>query len=386
MQHSGDRILTTHVGSLPRSRALSELLIRQERGETIDRAALDRECQTAVRHVVGQQVACGVDVISDGEQPRVGFQTYVGLRMKGFGGKSSRPFFRDFVDFPDYATLWQNRGMATSKVFDAPQAVAEIEYAGLSEAQRECELVLEAAREHAGRYRELFMTAASPGIVATTLLNAHYDSHESYVNAVAREMRKEYEYIHSKGLLLQLDCPDLAMERVGLFQKEPLSRFLEAVEAHVEAINRALVNIPRESVRLHVCWGNWDGPHVYDVSLEDILPILYRARVGALSLELANPRHEHEMAVVKKHSLPDSMIFVPGVIDSKTNFVEHPEVVCNRILRAVDAVGDRSRVIASSDCGFGTFAGWEIVAPSVVWAKLRTLREGADLASKRLWG
>jgi 5-methyltetrahydropteroyltriglutamate--homocysteine methyltransferase len=176
------------------------------------------------------------------------------------------------------------------------------------------------------------------------------------------------------------------MERVGLFQKEPLSRFLEAVEAHVEAINRALVNIPRESVRLHVCWGNWDGPHVYDVSLEDILPILYRARVGALSLELANPRHEHEMAVVKKHSLPDSMIFIPGVIDSKTNFVEHPEVVCNRILRAVDAVGDRSRVIASSDCGFGTFAGWEIVAPSVVWAKLRTLREGADLASKRLWG
>jgi 5-methyltetrahydropteroyltriglutamate--homocysteine methyltransferase len=230
------------------------------------------------------------------------------------------------------------------------------------------------------------MTAASPGIVATTLLNAHYDSHETYVNAIAREMRKEYEHIHSKGLLLQLDCPDLAMERVGLFQKEPLSRFLEAVEAHVEAINQALVNIPRESVRLHVCWGNWDGPHVYDVSLEDILPILYRARAGALSLELANPRHEHEMAVVKKHPLPDSMVFIPGVIDSKTNFVEHPEVVCNCILRAVDAVGDRSRVIASSDCGFGTFSGWELVEPSVVWAKLRTLREGADLASKRLWG
>ena len=386
MQHSGDRILTTHVGSLPRSRALSDLLIRQERGETIDRAALDRECQTAVRHVVGEQVACGVDVINDGEQPRVGFQTYVGLRLKGYGGRSPRPFFRDFVEFLDYAEIWQKRGMVTSKVFDAPQAVTEIEYTDLSEAERECDLLLEVAGEYAGRYRELFMTAASPGIVATTLLNAYYDSHESYVNAVAREMRKEYERIHSKGLLLQLDCPDLAMERVGLFQKEPLSRFLEVVEVHVEAINRALENVPRESVRLHVCWGNWDGPHVYDVPLEEILPILYRARVGALSLELANPRHEHEIAVVKKHPLPDSMIFVPGVIDSKTNFVEHPELVCNRILRAVEAVGDRSRVIASSDCGFGTFAGWEMVAPSVVWAKLRALREGAELASKRLWG
>jgi 5-methyltetrahydropteroyltriglutamate--homocysteine methyltransferase len=386
MEHSVDRILTTHVGSLPRSRSLSDLLIRQERGEAIDRAKLDRECRAAVRHVVEQQVACGVDVINDGEQPRVGFQTYVGLRLKGYGGKSPRPFFRDFVDFPDYAEIWQKRGMATSKVFDAPQAVAEIEYADLSEAERECDLVLEVARAHAGRYRELFMTAASPGIVATTLLNAHYDSHETYVNAVAREMRKEYERIHSKGLVLQLDCPDLAMERVGLFQKEPLSRFLEVVEVHVEAINRALENVPRERVRLHVCWGNWDGPHVYDVPLAEILPILYRARVGALSLELANPRHEHEVAVLKTHPLPDSMIFVPGVIDSKTNFVEHPELVRNRILRAVEAVGDRSRVIASSDCGFGTFAGWEMVAPSVVWAKLGALREGAELASKRLWG
>ena len=386
MQQSDDRILTTHVGSLPRDRALSDLLIRQERGERVDRAQLDAECQKAVRHVVGQQVACGIDVINDGEQPRVGFQTYVGLRMKGYGGKSPRPFFRDFVDFPDYAEIWQKRGMTTSKVFDAPQAVAEIEYAGLSEADRECELFLDAAKQYAGRYRELFMTAASPGIVATTLLNAYYDSHESYVNAVAREMRKEYEHIHSKGLLLQLDCPDLAMERVGLFQKEPLSRFLEVVEAHIEAINHALVNIPRERVRLHVCWGNWDGPHVFDVPLADILPILYRARVGALSLELANPRHEHELEVVKKHPLPDSMIFIPGVIDSTSNFVEHPELVCNRILRAVDAVGDRSRVIASADCGFGTFAGWEMVAPSVVWAKFRALREGAQLASKRLWG
>jgi 5-methyltetrahydropteroyltriglutamate--homocysteine methyltransferase len=386
MQQSDDRILTTHVGSLPRDRPLSELLIRQERGEEVDRGKLDTECQKAVRHVVGQQVACGIDVINDGEQPRVGFQTYVGLRMKGYAGKSPRPFFRDFVEFPDYADIWQKRGMTTSKVFDAPQAVAEIQYAGLSEADRECGLFLDAARQYAKRYRELFMTAASPGIVATTLLNAYYDSHESYVNAVAREMRKEYEHIHSKGLLLQLDCPDLAMERVGLFQKEPLSRFLEVVEAHVEAINNALVNIPRDRVRLHVCWGNWDGPHVFDVPLADILPILYRARVGALSLELANPRHEHELEVVKKHPLPDSMMFIPGVIDSTSNFVEHPELVCNRILRAVDAVGDRSRVIASADCGFGTFAGWEMVAPSVVWAKFRALREGAELASKRLWG
>ncbi|MQA87114.1 MAG: methionine synthase [Streptosporangiales bacterium] len=386
MQRSEDRILTTHTGSLPRSAKLEDLLIRKEHGESVAASELDRAAGADVERVVGEQIDVGVDVINDGEQPRVGFQTYVGQRMKGFGGASSRPAFADWVNYPDYGELWNRRGMVTGKVFDAPQAVAEVEYVDLSEAEAECDLFLRVSDARQGRYRDRFMTAASPGIVTTTLLNGYYDSHESYVQAVARELRKEYELIHSKGLLLQLDCPDLAMERVGLYRQDPLSRFQEVVETHIDAINQAVQNIPPEDIRLHVCWGNWDGPHDSDVALEDILPILYRARVGALSLELANPRHYHEYKAFEKHPLPDSMILIPGVVDVKTNFVEHPEVVAERIVRAAQAVGDPSRVIAGTDCGFGTFAGWTLVAPSVAWAKLRTLREGADLASRRLWG
>ncbi|MGH3501050.1 MAG: cobalamin-independent methionine synthase II family protein [Nocardioidaceae bacterium] len=386
MQRSADRILTTHTGSLPRSAELNDLLIRQERGEPVPESELDRHAEADVERVVDKQIDAGLDVINDGEQPRVGFQTYVGLRMRGFGGTSSRPAFADWIHYPDYAELWERRGMVTSKVFGAAQAVAEVEYVDLSEAERECELFIRATGSREGRYRDRFMTAASPGIVATTLLNAYYDSYESYVDALARELRKEYELIHSKGFLLQIDCPDLAMERVGLFRQDPLPRFLEIVEAHIEAINRAIQNIPPDRIRLHVCWGNWDGPHDNDVPLEEILPIVYRARVGALLLELANPRHYHEYQVFEKHPLPEPLILIPGVIDVKTNIVEHPEVVADRILRAVQAVGDRSRVIAGADCGFSTFAGWQLVAPSVAWAKLRALREGADLASRKLWG
>jgi 5-methyltetrahydropteroyltriglutamate--homocysteine methyltransferase len=206
------------------------------------------------------------------------------------------------------------------------------------------------------------------------------------VFAIAKQMQKEYGLIHAKGFILQLDCPDLAMERAMLFQDAPLQRFQEVVETHIAALNAAIANIPPDRVRLHVCWGNSEGPHTYDVPLEAILPLLYQARVGALSIELANPRHQHEYAVLKRYPLPDSMLFMPGVIDTTTNYVEHPEVVANRLCQAVDVVGDRSRVIASTDCGFGTYAGWNFVAESVVWAKLRTLVEGAAIASARLWG
>jgi 5-methyltetrahydropteroyltriglutamate--homocysteine methyltransferase len=230
------------------------------------------------------------------------------------------------------------------------------------------------------------MTAVSPGTIATILLNAHYDSHERYILALAREMKKEYELIHARGFVLQLDCPDLAMERTRFFQHDSLEQFLKTVELHIEAINRAIASIPAERIRLHVCWGNYDGPHTHDVPLEAILPILYRARVGALSLPLANPRHQHEYRVMKRLPLPAGMLFLPGVIDTTTNYVEHPEVVADRIAQAVDAVGDRTRVVASTDCGFGTFAGSEIVAPSVVWEKLRALSQGAALASARLRG
>lgn len=383
---SEDRILTTHTGSLPRDARLEDLLIRKERGEHVDPAELERVAEHGVANVVAEQITAGIDVINDGEQPRVGFQTYVPMRMTGFGEASSRPAFVDFTRYPDYAELWQKRGWVTSKVFDAPQAVAELEYSDLTEASTECDLFDRASAAGGDRIRERFMTAASPGIVTTTMLNGFYASHEDYVRAVARELRKEYELIHSRGFLLQLDCPDLAMERVGLFQDEPTSRFLEVVESHIAAINEAVANIPADRIRLHVCWGNWDGPHDSDVALEDLLPILYQARVGALALELANPRHAHEYQAFERHPLPDAMALIPGVVDVKTNVVEHPEVVAARIERAVSAVGDRTRVIASTDCGFGTFAGWTLVAPSVAWAKLATLRAGADLASSRIWG
>jgi 5-methyltetrahydropteroyltriglutamate--homocysteine methyltransferase len=386
MRGSENRILTTHVGSLPRPPKLRELLVRRERGESVDQAAFEREVEAAVQHVVQKQMAAGIDIGNDGEQPRVGFSTYVASRMRGFGGEGHRPPARDLIDFPDYAAMLEFRRRGAARITHTPQALAEVEYTDLGDAASECDLFLRCAGGLTRPFTEHFMTAASPGIIATTLLNAYYDSHERYVFALAAQMRKEYELIHSRGFLLQLDCPDLAMERTRLFQQESLERFQEIVALHIEAINLAIANIPPERIRLHVCWGNNDGPHVYDVPLEAILPILYRARVGALSLELANPRHQHEYKVLRRYPLPDSMLFLPGVIDSTTNFVEHPEVVADRICQVVDVIGDRTRVIASVDCGFGTFAGSELVAESVVWAKLQALQQGAGLASKRLWG
>jgi 5-methyltetrahydropteroyltriglutamate--homocysteine methyltransferase len=385
MQRSEERMLTTHVGSLPRNPQLRDLLVRQDRGEVIDEPELEREMEAAVQRVVRKQLEVGIDIGNDGEQPRVGFSTYVARRMQGFGGESRRPPARDMTDFPDYAAMLEFRRRHGARINNAPQAVADIQYADLSAAAKECDLFLRSTATLPQSFTEGFMTAASPGIIATTMLNAYYDSHERYVFALASQMRQEYELIYSRGLLLQLDCPDLAMERTRLFQHESLERFQEIVGTHINAINLAVANIPPERIRLHVCWGNNDGPHIYDVPLEAILPILYRAKVGALSIELANPRHQHEYKVFKRYPLPDSMLFLPGVIDSTTNFVEHPEVVADRICQAVQAVGDRSRVIASVDCGFGTFAGSELVAESVVWAKLQTLTEGAALATKRLW-
>jgi 5-methyltetrahydropteroyltriglutamate--homocysteine methyltransferase len=387
MLKSENRILTTHVGSLPRNPKLSDLLIRQERGEKIDEAMLEREAESAVAHVVERQLAAGVDIGNDGEQPRIGFQTYVPQRMKGFGGESKRPTPQDIREFPGYAAVLQRRGMLSgAKVFNAPQAVGPLSYEDLGAVRKECDMFDRAAGGARRQFAERFMTAATPGIVATTMLNAYFDSHERYVFAIADEMRKEYEYIHSRGLILQLDSPDLAMERTFLFQDKPVSDFVKIVELHIAAMNRALANIPRDRVRLHVCWGNYDGPHTRDVALEDILPAICQGRVGALSLEGANPRHEHEYKVLKRMPPPDGMVIIPGVIDSTCCYVEHPEVVADRICRVAEAIGDRTRVIAGVDCGFGTFAGWEMVPEDVVWAKLAALREGADLATRRLWG
>jgi len=386
MKRSEHRILTTHVGSLPRPQALRDLLVRQDRGETVDAAALAREAEVAVRHVVARQLEAGVDVGNDGEQPRVGFSTYPARRMRGFGGESKRRMSRDIAEHPDYMARLSRMRTGAARINDAPQAVGEVAYTDLGEATAECELFQRCAAAGPKGFAEPFMTAASPGVIATIMLDAFYGSHERYIRALAREMRKEYELIVARGFVLQLDCPDLAMERVRFFQDEPLDRFLDAVALHIDAINEAIAAVPRDRVRLHLCWGNYDGPHTHDVPLEPLLPIIYRARVGALSLPLASPRHQHELKAFRQHPLPGEMLFLPGVIDSTTNVVEHPEVVADRIAAAVAAVGDRTRVLASVDCGFGTFAGSQLVEESVVWTKLRTLREGADIATKRLWG
>jgi 5-methyltetrahydropteroyltriglutamate--homocysteine methyltransferase len=385
MKRSDERILTTHVGSLPRNAVLTDLLIRDEAGEAVDKAELRRQSEAAVRHVVAEQAAAGVDIVNDGEQPRVGFQTYVAQRMKGFAGESKRPRSPDYTRFPVWASQLAKRFPRRAKVTNAPQAMADVVYEDLSAAEDECRM-FRSALDGLGRPpAEAFMTAASPGIIATTLLNAHYDSHEAYVFALARQMRKEYELI-ARDFLLQIDAPDLAMERGVLFQDKSNAEFVKTAEMHVAALNEALEGIPRERVRLHCCWGNYEGPHLHDIPMREILPVLYGAKVGGLSIEFANPRHQHEYAALKQAGLPERFVLLPGVIDSLTNFVEHPEVVANRICQAVDAVGDRERVIASVDCGFGTFAGSEYVAEDVVWQKLKACREGADIATKRLWG
>lgn len=387
MKKSDGRILTTHVGSLPRDRTLADLLIAQEAKKPIDHAQLDQLAASGVAHCVSKQIASGLDIINDGEQPRVGFQTYVGQRLEGFGGTSERDPFKDFADYPDFGAIWAKRGMVMSKVFDAPAANAEVRYKDLAPAIRECDMFDAALKQEGNVEVEPFMTAASPGIVCTTMRNGgFYDSHESYVRAVARELKKEYELIHSRGYILQLDCPDLAMEWHGMFQHGTLKQFQDAIAIHIDAINEAIVNIPADRVRLHVCWGNYDGPHDCDVPLEDIVSIIYGAKVGAFSIEFANPRHQHEYTALQKFPLPKDVILIPGVIDSTVNYIEHPQVICNRLLEAVAVVGDRERVIGGADCGFGTFAGWEMVAPSIVWKKFEALAEGARLASQKLWG
>ncbi len=382
MLTSTDRILTTHVGSLPRNETLSDLLIRQEAGETIDTAALAREIETATRRTIERQVKSGVDVGNDGEQSRVGFQTYVPRCMCGFGGESKRPPARDQIEFPSYYRQMAARFPHSARVANAPAALSAVEYVNAAPIREDAERL----RKLGSGFRETFMTAPSPGIVATTMLDQHYGRHEAYLMALAAALANEYRAIHEAGHVLQIDAPDLAMERHRFFGHLDERAFLKQLELHVAAINTGIAGIPRERVRLHVCWGNNDGPHIYDIAMATILPELYRANVGALSIEFANPRHQHEYEALRAHPLPAHMLLIPGVLDTTTNFVEHPKVVARRLHEAVAAVGDRERVIAGTDCGFGTFAGREYVAEDVVWLKLAAAAEGARIASETLWG
>ena len=383
---SRDRILTTHVGSLPRNEHLSDLLIKQEAGESFDARELAAEMDKAVRVVVEKQRDAGIDIGNDGEQQRVGFQTYVPQRMSGFAGVSKRRRGREFEEFPELlAYLMRRFPQQTKGQHAAPEAQADIKYVDLKPIQDETARFNRIADE-LGAFSERFMTAASPGIISTTMLNAHYDTHENYLDAIAREMKNEYQAIHKAGLILQIDAPDLAMDRTMMYRDLSDADFVKACEMHVAAINKGIAGIPRERVRLHVCYGNWEGPHIHDIALEKILPALYTANVGALSIEFSNPRHAHEYAALKKHKLPAHMLLIPGVVESTSNFVEHPEVVARRIEEAVSVVGDRERVIASTDCGFGTFTKREWVIEPAVWLKLKSIRQGADIASARLWG
>jgi 5-methyltetrahydropteroyltriglutamate--homocysteine methyltransferase len=377
------RILTTHVGSLPRSRTLSDLLIRREAGEAVDQGQLAAEIDKAVKDVVARQAAAGIDIGNDGEQPRVGFQTYVPQRMSGFGGESRRPRNRDLTEFPELVEMQRLRFPSRGRSSNAPAAIGEVRYVDTEPVNQDVARLKRVAED---KFTECFMTAASPGIIATTLMNQHYASDEDYLAALAREMAIEYRAIHAGGLILQIDAPDLAMARTINFQDKSDAEFVKICERHVAAINTGIAGIPPDRVRLHVCWGNWDGPHLFDIALAQVLPAFLQSNVGALSIEFANPRHAHEYGVLKRIPLPKDMILIPGVIESTCNFVEHPELVARRIEEAVAAVGDRERVIASTDCGFGTFAGREWVANAVVWKKLEALRAGADIASGRLWG
>jgi len=267
---------------------------------------------------------------------------------------------------------------------NAPEAQRELRYLGSDAIKEETDRLKQTVKA-AGVFSECFMTAPSPGIISSTMLNAYYDSQESYLYALAREMSKEYQAIHQAGFLVQIDAPDLAMDRAMFFRDLSDSEFVSAVEMNVAALNKGIEGIPRDRVRLHCCWGNWDGPHVFDVALDLILPVLYQANIGALSIEFANPRHQHEYAAIRRHPLPDHMVLIPGCVETTSNIVEHPEVVARRIEEAVSVVGDRERVIASADCGFGTFTGREWVIEPAVWLKLQSLRDGAAIASARLW-
>jgi len=385
VKHSRDRILTTHVGSLPRNESLSDLLIQREAGERYDAAQFDAEMEKAVRHVVNKQKEAGIDVGNDGEQQRVGFQTYVPARIAGFAGESKRRRGREFEEFPELVRYLTHRFPHGSKQQNAPEARGELRYQDASAITAEIKRFTRIAGE--GRpFAEMFMTAPSPGIIASTMLNAFYSSQEDYLAAIAREMHNEYRAIAEAGLILQIDAPDLAMDRTMFYRDQSDTEFAKICELHVAMINRGIEGIPRERVRLHVCYGNWEGPHIHDIALEKILPALYQAKVGALSIEFSNPRHAHEYAAFKRAPYPKDMILIPGVVETTSNFVEHPEVVARRIEEAVAAVGERERVIASTDCGFGTFTRREWVIEPVVWLKFKSIRDGADIASARLWG
>ncbi len=380
MKRSTERILTTHTGSLPRPDDLTRTMFAKEEGVPVDSGALAARIRSAVAAVVRKQVEVGVDVVNDGEYSKPSYATYVKDRLRGFGGASQPLQYRDLVDFPGMARrVFGDPGRARRRAPACTDAVAVQD--------------AEAARTDVANLRtavaqvtpqEAFLTAASPGVISLFFHNEHYPSHEAYLFAIAEAMKHEYETVARAGLVLQVDCPDLAMGRHIQFADLSLEEFRKMARLHVEALDHALAGVPPDQARMHLCWGNYEGPHHYDVPLADILDIVFAGRAGAVSFEAANPRHAHEWRVFENVRVPDGKLIVPGVIDSTTNFVEHPALIAERISRYARLVG-RENVIAGTDCGFGTWVGQAAVDPDIVWAKLASLAEGARLASRELW-
>jgi 5-methyltetrahydropteroyltriglutamate--homocysteine methyltransferase len=387
MQLSQNRILTTHTGSLPRPASLVQLYLAKARGEPVD-AQLAAAGHAALEDSVRRQRAAGIDIGNNGEQQREAFFLYVRTRMSGFGGAWTRPSRGDVERYPAFKAAMARDAANAAQISsrdDVPTAIGDIHYLDHAAIDTECSDFRSALDRSGNPFVEPFVTAPSPGIVAAALRNDHYPTEEAYLAALGEALRVEYEAIVNHGFLLQLDCPDLAMERHMSYQDKPLSEFLGFVERVVAAINAALVNVPRDRVRLHVCWGNYEGPHDCDVELQEIMPVLRKANVGGFVLPFANPRHAHEYHVLRDFPLDPDQVIVAGVIDSVTNFVEHPKTVCERIMRVAQVVGDPKRVLAGTDCGFDTSAGQRRVAEDVVWAKLAALSEGARLASEQLF-
>ena len=384
---SQDRILTTHTGSLPRPAALTELYARRIAGETIDEAELEAAGKRATRHVVRQQIASGIDIGNNGEQQREAFFLYVRHRMSGFGGSWNRRPMADVVKYPGYQAWAAEQDSVRRSVSNRgalPKAIGAVTYLDPALVKAECDEFSATLSEVEGGFAEPFMTAPSPGIIAAALLNEHYDTEDSYLHALGQALRVEYEAIVNAGFLLQIDAPDLALERHVSFQDRSLSDFIDFAERVVGTINEALVNVSRHRVRIHACWGNYEAPHDCDVDLHDILPAISQAKVGGWVLPFANPRHAHEYRCLKDLPLDDGQVVVAGVIDPLTNFVEHPEVVADRLERVAQVIGHPTHIQAGTDCGFDTSAGRGRVAEDVVWAKLQAMADGARIASKRL--
>ena len=378
MQSSQNRILTTHVGSLPRSQAVTDTVFAQERGEAVpDGAAIIRD---AVLEVVARQAETGVDIVSDGEMSKISYATYIKDRLTGFDGDSPRKPPSDLEEFPGF--LERQASSGGTPTYRRPCCVGAVSVKDMGPVREDIDNMQAALA--ANTVEEGFMNAASPGVIALFQPNEHYDSHEEYLFALADAMAEEYKAITDAGLVLQLDSPDLGLGRHMLFKGKPDSEYESQARLHVRALNHALAGIPKDRVRLHVCWGNYEGPHHHDAPMELVLPIALEANVGALLFESSNPRHAHEWEVFAAADLPDDLILVPGVLDSTTNFVEHPKLVAERICRFAEIVG-RERVIAGTDCGFSTFAGFGAVDEDIVYAKLASMVEGAAIASKRLW-